>query len=92
MDSEKLLDALRELAARVMGSARMLAGTSADTPLGEGGLWLDSMGLLELIVACEVEFGITFEPGEDLVGHELDTLGTLAKVIERRSPRLSSTR
>ena len=92
MDSERLLDALRELAARIIGAARMPADTNADTPLGEGGLWLDSMGLLELIVACEDEFGITFEPGEDLAGHELDTLGTFAKVIERRSPRLSSPR
>ena len=47
------------------------------------------MELLQVVIACEAEFGITFEPAEDLLGDGLETLGTLADVIRRRSRSLS---
>ena len=53
--------------------------------LRDGGLWLDSMELLQVVIACEAQFGITFKPAEDLLGDGLETLGTLAGVIRRRS-------
>ena len=63
----------------------MAADVGADTPLGDGGLWLDSMELLQVVLACEARFGITFKPMEDLIGDGLETLGTLANVVRRRN-------
>jgi hypothetical protein len=57
-------------------------------PYGSGrgaARWLDSVELLQVILACEDMFEITFEPGEDLIGDGLRSLGTLANVIRRRS-------
>ena len=52
-------------------------------------MWLDSIDLLQVVLACEAQFGITFEPAEDLIGNGLETLGTLADVIRRRRASLS---
>jgi acyl carrier protein len=89
MDQSAVLDALRGLVAGLVGPARMPADLGADTPLAEGGLWLDSVELLELIVACETEWAITFEPARDLAGDNLETLGTLAALVHARSSGLS---
>lgn len=88
---EATIEALWAIVARVVGPGRApLADMTVDTPLAEGGLWLDSVELLEVIVACETEFDVIFEPGRDLVGDSLDTVGTLAALICAKSPRLSS--
>ena len=50
------------------------------------------MELLQVVLACEAQFGITFEPAEDLLGDGLETLGTLAGVIRRRSRRSPAPR
>jgi acyl carrier protein len=47
------------------------------------------MELLQVVLACEAQFGIAFEPAEDLIGDGLETLATLAGVIRRRSLSLS---
>lgn len=89
-DRDVLLETIGAIAARVVGSRRALrAELAADTPLAEGGWWLDSLELLEVIVACEAEFDIIFEPGQDLVGGALETVGTLAALIHGKNPRLS---
>lgn len=84
-DERTLVDHLREIVTGIVGDARVPADADDNTPLAEGGYWLDSVELLQVIVACEDSFEITFEPGEDLIGAELRSLGTLAKVIRRRS-------
>ena len=90
-DGDAVLEALRAVVARVAGTRRAPPVTpGADTPLGEGGWWLDSLELLEVVVACEAEFGIVFEPGRDLLGGALDTLGTLAALIRSKAPPTSS--
>ena len=89
MGDEAVVERLCVTVARVVGAPRVPADAGADTPLRDGGLWLDSMELLQVVIACEAEFGITFEPAEDLLGDGLETLGTLAGVIRRRSPSLS---
>jgi acyl carrier protein len=89
MDDRAILEGLCAIATGVVGAARVPGDVGADTPLSDGGLWLDSMELLQVILACEGQFGITFKPAEDLVGEGLETLGTLADVIRRRSPSLS---
>ena len=84
MDDEILVDRLRGVVARVVGPARVPAGAGADTPMADGGLWLDSVELLQVVLASEVEFGIVVTPGEDLVGDGLATLGTLAALVRTR--------
>src|SRR5262249_27932671 len=56
----------------------------ADTPLGKDGLWLDSGQLLELVIACEVEFGVSVEAATDLTPDTLRTVGTLAMLIRSK--------
>ena len=85
-DHGTTIEALRCIVAGVVGPKRATAvDMTTDTPQGEGGLWMDSVELLEVIVACETAFGIIFEPAKDLVGDSLDTLGTLAALISART-------
>jgi acyl carrier protein len=78
-----ILDRLEKLVRELAGPARASGPLDAATPLRDGGLWLDSVALLELVVAVEREFGVDFEPA-DLSDSSLQTLGSLADVIERR--------
>ena len=89
MDDEAVVERLRAIVARVVGARRVPADAGVGTVLRDGGLWLDSLELLQVVIACEAQFGITFKPAEDLLGDGLQTLGTLAGVIRRRSPSLS---
>lgn len=75
------------LAVRIAGPSRTPAGAGPDSPLGDDGFWLDSIALLELTLACEEAFGITFDPGRDLTRHTLRTVGTLTALIEARAGR-----
>jgi acyl carrier protein len=90
MDNAVLLDRLRGVIAGVTGVARLPAELGAETALADGGLWLDSVELLQVVLAAEAEFGIVFEAGEDLVGDGLQTLGTFADLIQRRSASRSA--
>ena len=75
------------LASRVAGPERTPRDAGSDTPLAEAGFWLDSVGLLELVVACEAEFKVAFDPERDLTVDALATVGSLAVVIERKLAR-----
>ena len=77
-----VLGRLEKVVRELAGPART-GPLDAATPLRDGGLWLDSVALLELVVAVEREFGVDFEP-TDLSDASLRTLGSLAEVIERR--------
>jgi acyl carrier protein len=63
--------------------------TETDVPLGaetaliEGGLNLDSVNLLELLVRVEEGFGITIED-EDINAELVATLGSLAAFVRRK--------
>jgi acyl carrier protein len=80
---DEVLTAVRAIVERVAGASRTPAGIGPDTRLGDG-LWLDSVELLEVIVACEHEFGITFDDGDDLERGGLETLGALAALIRAK--------
>ena len=73
---------------RVAGPSRTPADSGPDTRLSGAGFWLDSIELLEVIVACEAEFGITFDAMRDLTGSALETLGSLADLV--RSKRVGA--
>jgi acyl carrier protein len=78
------LNTLRGLVRRIAGPDRAAAPGGADTPLSDGGFWLDSIELLELVVACEDAFGITFDAARDFDAGALATLGTLAALVEAK--------
>jgi acyl carrier protein len=89
MDEQSQLDRLRAVLVRVIGQARVPEDVGVDVPLADEGLGLDSVELLQVVLGCEAEFGITFEPAQDLIGDGLKTVGTLAELIRRRTARPS---
>ena len=84
---DPLLDATRALVERVAGPSRTPPDSGPQTPLSESGFWLDSVELLEVVVACECEFGIMFDATRDLAERTLETLGTLTELIRSKHPR-----
>jgi acyl carrier protein len=79
---DPIVAAIRALAIGIAGPHRMPGDAGADTDLG--GDRLDSVELLELVVACETEFGIVFEAGRDLTSDAVATLGSLAALIRSK--------
>ena len=76
-------DGVLEIVAGVVGAGRVPTQPGLDTPLRDG-YWLDSMELLEVVIACEARFGIAFLEAVDLTPENLATVGTLVALIERR--------
>lgn len=86
-----LLDATHALIERVVGPDRTPPNAGADTRLSEG-YWLDSVELLEVVIACESEFGIVFDETHDLKGDAFETLGTLTDLIRSKHPTFGGDR
>ncbi|MGC4081177.1 MAG: hypothetical protein QM736_03440 [Vicinamibacterales bacterium] len=61
---DPIVDVVRAIVERVAGPACTPARADAATPLAQG-YWLDSMELLEIVLACEEHFGIAFEEASD---------------------------
>jgi acyl carrier protein len=78
--SDPVLEKTCAIVARIAGPARTPASLGPDTRLGDG-LWLDSIELLEVVVACEEEFGIAFDERTVLDSGALETLGSLAALV-----------
>jgi acyl carrier protein len=55
------LEHVQAIASRVAGPTRCPEKPGPDTPLQDGGFWLDSASLLEVIMACEAEFDVAFD-------------------------------
>lgn len=68
---------------RVAGPSRTPEGAGPDTRLADG-FWLDSMEILDVVLACEQHFGIVFEAGRDLAPASLETARHLATVVYAR--------
>jgi acyl carrier protein len=47
---------------RVAGPDRTPDRVGPETPINEGGFWLDSADLLEVVLACEVAFSVDLDP------------------------------
>ena len=73
-----------QLAARIAGPARAMPAADGATPLADGGYWLTSLDLVDLVVACERHFGVVLEPETDLTAESLQSVGTLAETVARR--------
>jgi acyl carrier protein len=85
--SASIVSRVQALVARIAGASRTPASAGPDTPLGEGGYWLDSVDLLEVAVACEREFGLPFDAESDLTAESLTTVRSLAEMIRRKGIR-----
>jgi acyl carrier protein len=86
---DPILVRVRSIIERITGAERTPAGSGPDTPLGDG-FWLDSIDLLEVLVACELEFGVVLDDTSDVESGAFGTLGTLTELIRSRqsaSPR-----
>lgn len=82
--SDPLLDRVHAIVTAVVGSRRAIPEAGPQTPLGEKGYWLDSVDVLEVVMACEHEFGIELADKDDLTSETLATVGTLAELIQRK--------
>lgn len=81
MTADGILVRVEAIVTALAGPDRVPDGANADTPLGEHGYWLDSIGVLEVILACEQEFGMVFDTGAALSADTLLSPRRLAAVI-----------
>jgi acyl carrier protein len=77
---EAVLRDVQVIVHRVAGPSRTPADAGPDTRLADG-FWLDSMEMLEVVIACEQHFGIVFEEGRDLTPA---TLASVRHVVHTR--------
>jgi acyl carrier protein len=87
MAEDELLERLLKIVAFVAGPHRLPSDLGAHTPISDGGLELDSTAVLELIVSCEAEFGVTLDPDTDFTEEALSTVGRLAASVRRATGR-----
>lgn len=78
------LERVQALVAQVAGPDRIPSGAGPDTPLKDGGFWLDSVSLLEVIIACEAEFDVVLEPETDFTDQALATTRALFTLIRAK--------
>jgi acyl carrier protein len=83
MSEEPTLERVQAIVARVAGQNPSLAA-DADTLLTDGGYWLDSVHLLETIIACEEAFAVEFDADVDLTATTLMSVRTLFDLIRSK--------
>lgn len=83
MIESSVLERVQALVVGIAGPDRTPPSVGPDTQLVNGGFWLDSVSMLEVIIACEAQFGIVFSK-TDLTGQSLASLRKLADFIESR--------
>lgn len=81
--SDDVLKRIIAIVTRVAGPERTPADVDTGTRLTDG-FWFDSIEMLDVVIACELDFGIVFNESRDLTPAALETIGTLAALIERR--------
>ena len=79
MSDDAILARVEAIVGAVAGPLRRPDSAGPDTPLGESGYWLDSVDLLEIVLSCEREFDVVFDP--DRIAGALGTARTLADLI-----------
>lgn len=83
-NSVHVLERVTAIVAGIAGPSRAPSNPGPDTPLGDDGYWLDSIDVLEVLLACEGEFGIVLDDEVELGAETLKTVRTLADVITRK--------
>jgi acyl carrier protein len=84
MTGEPTLEQVQAVVARVAGRHHTPVDAGPNTPLTQGGYWLDSVRLLETVIACEEEFGVVFDPATDFSDRTLITVSTLRDLIRAK--------
>ena len=87
MSNPSIVERVLEIVIAAAGATRTPADAGPDTPLCDGGFWLDSIGLLETVLACEAEFKIDFDPATEISRTQEITVRTLVAIIETRRSR-----
>jgi len=87
MTGDSTVERVQAIVAGIAGPRRTPSDLGPGTPLWKDGLWLDSSEMLELIVACETEFGVVFDPAHDPIQEALKTVSSLAGVIRSKVKR-----
>jgi acyl carrier protein len=78
------LERVQAIVHELAGPDRIPPGAGPDTPLQDGGFWLDSASMLEVIMACEAEFDVAFDPATDFTNEALATARTLLGLIQAK--------
>ena len=73
-----------DIVSQIAGPNRMPTDPGASTRLWGGGFWLDSIDLIELMLACDAAFGPIFASRPSVMA-DIKTVGDLAAVIEAQS-------
>jgi acyl carrier protein len=84
MTNDSTFDRVRALVVRLAGPDRTPRAIGPDTPLGQGGFHLDSVELLEVMLACESELGMLFDGDLTANVEALQTLSTLTLAVRVR--------
>jgi acyl carrier protein len=84
-DSDSVLQQLLGLVAAELDVRLPVEEIRAHTPLFDGGLGLDSFGVVELITVIEAHFGIQFAEA-DFAPEHFSTLDKLATLVARHRP------
>ncbi len=84
MTDPDLLSRVHLLVTTIAGPDRVPDHASPDTVLGDAGYGLDSLDVLEVILACEAEFSVVFDPADAVTADPMLSARGLADVIERR--------
>jgi acyl carrier protein len=82
MKNELTLERVPAIVALIAGPHQNPPDAGPDTPLGGGGFWLDSVSLLEVIIACEADFEMAFDPEADITEGSVSTVRTLFHLIQ----------
>jgi acyl carrier protein len=85
MTDDRCIERVHSIVERIAGPARSVPGAGPETRLGDGGFWLDSTAMLEVVLACEEEFGIVFDWEGELSPEVLGTIRSLAEAIRRKT-------
>lgn len=82
--SEETLDRIRTVICQKTGRTTR-EGLEAETKILGGGLGLNSVAALEVLLAIENEFGLELEPDDLESEQALRNLGALAAFVEKRT-------
>jgi acyl carrier protein len=80
MSDERVLARVQAIVTGIAGAERTPGNVGPDTPLGEDGFWLDSVDILEVLLACEHEFCTSFKA--KVANETLTTVRSLADAIQ----------
>ncbi len=79
----EIVTKVREIIEQIAGRERTPRDVGPATPLGDGS-WLDSVELVEVLVACEEAFGVVFDEANEIDSGGLETLGSLAHLVQTK--------